>query len=178
MQGIDPYVVKVSFDKSYNFLRKSNDLEMVEFVQRERYNSEYDHQETVQVLDQSHLIFNSMFCVNDDFSAIMTKLDELEIPAFTYYSGINRIFNYPNASRSTSQNVRLYDDTESSPITQTNYKKSFEHDHRSINSQPGKMKKAHYRNSELRNSKTQLIRPLSTAQKPSKIILKSDISKE
>jgi hypothetical protein len=60
-KGIDSYAAKTSFDRSYQFFKKSNDMEMVEFAQRERYSSEYDNEESIEILDPSHLVFNSMF---------------------------------------------------------------------------------------------------------------------
>jgi len=84
-------------------------------------NQTINKDELNESLDTFHIVFNTMFCMSDRFSVFVTKLYDIEMPHFTYYTGISRTAHHPNASRSTSQNVRLYDDSDSSPITPSHY---------------------------------------------------------
>lgn len=56
--------------------------------------------------------------MTDNLVPLLTSLTEIEIPKFTYYSwGAKNKSNLMTATISTSQKVRLFDDTDSSPMT-------------------------------------------------------------
>ena len=121
MKSSDSYTAKIYFDRSYQLLSNLNDLEMLEFVQRERYEPDYKISSSYESLTNFHIIFNTMFCLSDGFSVFVTKLYDIEMPHFTYYTAMSKTTQFANASRSTSQNVRLYEDSDSSPAAPSNY---------------------------------------------------------
>ena len=58
---------------------------------------------------------------------LQTRITEIDIPQFTYYSSIsNKNKSNLTGTLSTSNKVRLFDDTESSPITASIYNATYQ----------------------------------------------------
>ena len=184
-KGINIHEAKQALDRSYQFLRNTNDLEIIETIQSERYEIGYnDNLESPYMLEHSHLIFNIMICMSDNFKVFLTRLYEIDLPQFTYYQGMSRQPSLPEASRSTSQNVRLYDDTESSPFTPTNHiNYPLMGGNRSQSNIKGAKKLdqvpyKYYRQTKIKNQGRSRIRPMTSQNRSQKVIMRSDRSKE
>lgn len=108
------------FKKAYKIFSSLRNTEMLQVIKQENYPLEFPDQEVPEPsLPISHMIFNTMFGVSDRFVIFITRLYDLEMPHFTYYTALSVL---PNASRSTSQNVRLELDSVSSPMSKTNFR--------------------------------------------------------
>ena len=93
-----------------------------------------------QVYDQSHPVFNSIFWITEDFVPHQTRITEIDIPQFTYYSSIsNKNKSNRTGTLSTSNKVRLFDDTDSSPITASIYNAIYQEITSKFNSKLGQI---------------------------------------
>ena len=111
-------------EKSYQHFKSVKHSELKEIAKEELYKSKNTDK---HILDLNHTVYNWVFWVTEDWVPLLTKLSEIDIPQFTYYSGVlNKNRSNITGTISTSNKVRLFDDTESSPITASIYNATYQ----------------------------------------------------
>lgn len=184
-KSINMTEAKNSYGIAHQWFKNLNDKEMIDLIKREKHELKYQQNiDGSMIASTSHIILNRMFWVSDAFQIWSVALYEIEVPQFTYYKGMNKYENTPVASRSTSKNIRLYTDTDSSPAGRSNhkyYKDEFinrsqnnKHSHSQLEQVPYK----YYRDTREKKSGKKKIRPMTSQYKTSKVIVPNHNSTE
>ena len=184
-KSFDLRQAKDSLERSYQFFYNFEDTGMLENINKELYGLEYQRgYDNVEILDYAHPVFNKLFWIADSFVPLITKLPKIDLPQFTYYKGKASQNLMASVTRSVSQKLRLYEDTESSPMTPTNYILKSPHEeirsHSNHRENPNfdQMSYKYYRNSKHKNSHKGRNRPMTSQHKTQEILIRKDYSKE
>lgn len=72
-----------AFSKSYHHFKNAKHVEFLACVKNELHEIK---QLMIDSIDHTHIVYNRVFCLTNDFVPLMTKLPNIDVPQFTYYT--------------------------------------------------------------------------------------------